>query len=233
VAGNVNAKNTFKLIEKYFGSIKDLSKSKKEKVSESQKNPQIKILQKKTDQTHLVLGVRTFPVSDKRNITLQVLDGVLGQGMSSRLFQKLREEMGVCYYAKSSTNQFTDHGDFVVFAGVDPKRVAEAVSAILNEFRKLRDELVSDVELSKVKESLVGNLYMGLESSDAVASFIGEQEVIHKETKTPEEIEHKVRAVKAEDIRKLAREIFTNNRLNLAMVGNVTNGPKLKLMLKI
>ena len=115
-----------------------------------QKKPEILIKFKETDQTHFVLGVRSYDFFDKNNAVLSVLGGVLGGGMSSRLFQKLREEMGVGYYVRAYNDAYTDHGFFQISAGVDNKRITEVVEAVLQECKKLKKELVSSEELEKV-----------------------------------------------------------------------------------
>jgi predicted Zn-dependent peptidase len=200
-----------------------LPKGGKEKVLEKQSKPEIALFRKETDQTHLVLGVRTFNAYDKRDKVMDMLVGVLDAGMSSRLFKKLRDEMGVCYYVNASQDAMTDHGVFTVSAGVDNKRVKEVITVILGELNKLKTELVSPEELQKVKQNLAGTMYLGLESSDSLAKFYGGQEIMNEIIKTPEEIKAEINAVTAEEIRVLAQEIFVDKGLNLAIVGRFDN----------
>lgn len=232
VSGSFNQKKIEKLIEKSFVSISTGPKQPKKKLKEFQKAPAILIKKKKTDQTHLVLGVRTWRGSDKRNTALALLTAILGEGMSSRLFQRLREEMGVCYYVRAQTDEYTDHGNFAIYAGVDKTRVKEVVSAILEELKKMRDELVDEKELRKAKEYLIGTMYLGIESSDEIGWFYATQEAIKKKLKTPDQIEKEVQRVKATEIQKIARTIFKNNKLNLAIVGDIESPKKLKTILK-
>ncbi len=233
VAGNVTAPTVERLVSKYFKTIPVTKKRKKVGVVEKQNAPNIKIHFKKTDQAHLVLGFRTFPVSDKRNATLQVLNAVLGSGMSSRLFQKLREEMGVGYYVRSGVDELTDHGYFAVATGVDTSRVLEVVEAIVSLCKELKENLVSKEELKKSQESLIGNFVMGLESSDSVATFVADQEILKGKIEDPKDIERKIREVSSEDVRALARTIFSDKNLNLAIVGNVKETKALKSILKV
>lgn len=219
VAGHVTEKEVLKEIDKVFGKIKNNKKSKKLKVIEKQKKPEVLVKFKKTDQTHFVLGVRTYDLFSKKNATLSMLGGVLGGGMSSRLFQKLREEMGVGYYVRAYNDAFTDHGFFQVSAGVDNKRIGEVISAVLEECKKLKTELVSEEELNKVKECLIGNMKLSLESSDDIANFYGGQELLKHEIKSAEEKAQEIRKIKAKDIKKLANEIFKDNKLNLTLIG--------------
>jgi len=102
IAGNVTTSEVTKEVNKYFKNIPEKKSTKKKKVKDIQKKPEVQIQYKKTDQTHFILGVRTFSMFDKRNTTLALLAGILGMGMSSRLFVKLREEMGVAYYVRAN-----------------------------------------------------------------------------------------------------------------------------------
>ncbi len=221
VAGNIDEEKVLKAVEEKFAGIPKGEGKPKKKVSEKQKKPEIKIEYKKTDQTHLVLGVRSFNAYDKKDPAMTVLAGVLSGGMSSRLFQKIREEMGVAYYIRAESDEFTDHGFLQVSAGVDNKRLGEVISAILGELKSLKENLVDGEELKKVKDYLIGGMYLGLESSDSLAEFYGGQEVLRKNLKTPGDIAEEIKKVTAEDIKKVAGEIFTDEKLNLALIGPV------------
>jgi predicted Zn-dependent peptidase len=164
---------------------------------------------------------------------LQILSTVLGSGMSSRLFQKMRDQLGICYYVRSGINDLTDHGSFVVSAGVDSKRVEEAINGILEELKKIRDEKVSEEELKKAKDYALGNLYLGLESSSDLANFYGFQEIFKKDIKTPKDIEKEINKITASDIQKVAKQIITNNKLNLALVGRYKDEEKFKKILSV
>ena len=155
----------------------------------------------------------------KKSAILSVLGGILGGGMSSRLFQKLREEMGVGYYVRAYNDAYTDHGFFQISAGVDNKRIAEVIKAVLEECRKLKIYKVEEEELNKVKECLIGNLKLSLESTDDIANFYGGQELLKRETKNAEDKIDKIRRVTASQIKTLAQHIFKNNKLNLALIG--------------
>ncbi|MFA5997368.1 MAG: pitrilysin family protein [Candidatus Paceibacterota bacterium] len=219
VTGNIDANSAFKEITRNFKGISDSKKGGKKKTRDTQSGPQVAIKHKETDQTHLILGVRTFPVYDKRNPTLAVLSGILGSGMSSRLFRKLRDEMGVGYYVNAGNRASTDSGYFAVSAGVANDRLLEVIRAIISELNNLKNNLVSEEELTKVKEHLVGMMYLGLESSDDLAEYYGMQEIMRRELRTPKERERLIRAVTAEDIRTIAKKIFIEKNLNLALVG--------------
>lgn len=219
VAGKINEKDIVKKVTKSFKDIGVWKKEGKEKVLENQKIPQVLVHYKDTDQTHIVLGVRSFNIYNKYNTIIKVMNSVLSGGMSARLFQKMRDEMGICYYIRSSNVKSTDHGSFEISAGVDSKRVKEAVTAILEELNKLKTSLVKSDELNKAKQHLIGNLHLGLESSDSLAEFYGSQEVMRKDIKKPEDMVKEIKAVTAEEIKFVAERIFKNEGLNLAIVG--------------
>ena len=232
VAGNFNEGKVVKSIGRIFSVMPKIKKGIKDQVKEKQSQPQISIFKKETDQTHLVIGIRTFNAYDKRGKVMKVLDGVLDAGMSSRLFKKLRDEMGVCYYVRASQDSFTDHGLYTVSAGVDNKRVEEVIAVILQEFCKLKTELVSAEELKKVKQNLAGTMYLSLESSDEVAKFLGGQEIMNKKIKTPEDIKREIESVTALQVRNLARDIFVDKGLNLAIVGRFSDENEFRDILK-
>jgi predicted Zn-dependent peptidase len=219
VAGKFDDKIISKKISKAFADIGKWKKGEKKKVVESQKEPQVSLYYKDTDQTHMVIGVRAYDTYSKYNSVLNIIQGILSGGLSSRLFQKMRDEMGICYYVRASKDASTDHGNFSVAAGVDSKRVKDAITAILNEFKKLKTELVGDEELNKVKQYLIGSMRLGLESSDDIAGFFGHQEILRKPIKNTEDIIKEIKAVKAEDVKYLAEKIFRNEVLNLSIVG--------------
>ena len=219
VSGAFNAKDMEKRAGALFGKMSDVGKASKLPVTESQKAPAILVKHKETDQTHLVLGVRTFDTFDKRTPVLRVLSTILGGGMSSRLFMKLRDELGLCYYVSASPDLYTDHGVFQVAAGVDTTKVKAAIEAIMTELRRFVDESVPAAELRKAKDFLIGNLYLGLESSDELAQFVGMQEILRKPLKDADLVSKEIEAVTVSDIQKLAREIFVSVGLNLAIIG--------------
>ncbi len=219
VAGHINNRVVMDQVNKIFGEMKRGTKGQKAKVKEKQSKPQALVSFKKTDQTHFVLGVRSLDLFSKRNAVISVLGGILGGGMSSRLFVKLREEMGVGYYVRAYNDAYTDHGFFEIAAGVDNKRVEEVIFAVLHECRKLRRYEVPQDELNKVKECLIGNMKLSLESSDDIANFYGGQELLRREVHSAEEKAAEIRKVTASEVHALARDIFKNKNLNLALIG--------------
>lgn len=233
VSGDVTQQTVLKELKKNFQNIPQNKFLSKPPVKEKQKSPGLLIHHKDTDQTHMIVAFRTYDSKDKRIPALILLAEVLGAGMSSRLFTKLRDEMGVCYYVRAEHNSFTDHGMFAISTGVNVTRTVEAVKAILSECGKLSEILVSDGELEKAKEHYIGHLYMDLETTDSIAEFYADQEVSRGKLKNPLEIEKEIRKVTAKDILNVATDIFRNNNLNLAIVGKISNEKTLKAALSL
>ncbi len=233
IAGKFDTKKVEKLIGAHFATLKRGKKYSKLKVNDTQTKPAVLLEKKESDQTHLVLGVRSFSLMHKDYPTLGVMASVLGGGMSSRLFQKVRTEMGLGYYVRAANDSFTDHGFFAASAGVVNERAVEAVTAILAELKRLKTDLIPEVELQKAKDMMAGRLVLGLESSDEMAEFYGFQEVLRKKLTTPEEIFAKINKVTAKDIKKVAEEIFVTKNLNLAMIGPWEDSAKFEKILKI
>lgn len=219
VAGAFREQSILRQVKELFGHLKREPKGKRAKTRERQTKPGIFVKYKKTDQSHLVLGVRACDIFDNRRYALQVLSDVLGGGMSSRLFHRIREILGAAYYIKAGTDLFLDHGYINVWAGADNKRASQVVEAVMDELRRLRTDLVPPDELKKAKEHMVGNFIMSLETPDEMAGYFGGQEVLTRRTMKPEDLAKKIQGVRAEEIRKVARSFFRNDRLNFAIIG--------------
>lgn len=228
MAGDINEQAVLKEVKKNFKDIQNRKKLSKPAVKEKQKSPRLLIHKKKTDQTHMVMAFRAYGARDRRIPTLTVLAEILGKGMSSRLFTKLRDEMGACYYVRASHDEYTDHGIFAVSTGINKSRTKEVVRVLLEECSKLIEDPVSDKELRKAKEHNIGHLYMNLETTDSLAEFYAGQEVSAGKLKNPQELEKEIRKVTAKDIMKVAKDVFRNNKLNLAIVGNILNYKTIK-----
>jgi predicted Zn-dependent peptidase len=225
VSGSFDEKTIAMEVEKAFMKIRgttdaaEVKKAAKARVVEAQTKPEAKVQFKETDQTHFVLGVRSFDTFSKHDPALKVLSTILGKGMSSRLFTKLRDEMGVCYYVNADNDAYTDSGLFTVSAGVDNKRVEEVLKVIMAELNRLTTEVVPADELKKAKDFMLGTTVLGLETSDAQAEFFGMQETVKGKIRPFEEISAEIMAVTAADLQNVAKLIFKDERLNLALVG--------------
>lgn len=233
VAGNFNEKEAIEKIKNSFLGIKTSEKTQKIATKEYQEKPEIMLRQKDSDQTHIVLGVRAYDIFDKRRYALEVLGEILGGGMSSRLFQKIREEMGSAYYVGADSDLYTDHGYLAVSAGIDHNKIDSVLSAILEEFQRIEREPVENKELQRVKDRIVGHLSLSLETSNQLANFFGGQEILTRQIITSEEISKKIQAVTAEEIVAIADDIFKNNKLNLAIIGPFEDKAKFESIFKL
>ncbi len=220
-------------IENWFKNIKTGRLKPKKKVIEKQDKPRILVHYKKTDQTHFYLGVRSYDIFDERKYALGVLSVILGGNMSSRLWISVREREGLAYYIRSLIQPYTDSGYLATMAGVDNKRVEKAIRIILEEYKKIAQEKISAMELKKAKDYIRGSTILELESSDAVASFIGGQEILTDKILTPEQKFAKINSVTVEDIQKTAQDIFKPEKLNLALIGPFKDKKKFEKLLNI
>ena len=233
ISGAVDPSTAMEKVKVIFGGMEKNPKKGKLPVKESQSEPMLHSTKKDSDQTHLVLGVRAYDRFDKRRYALEVLATALGDGMSSRLFSKVREQMGAAYYVKAGADMYTDHGYLMAWAGVGNERLLDSVKAIAEEFKILKEEELGAKELQKVKDYIVGKMMLGLETSDDLAFFYGEQELLDRELVGAEEMAQKIRAVSTKDVLEVAKDIFQNEKLNLALIGPSINEPSLRAVLKI
>jgi predicted Zn-dependent peptidase len=232
VSGQFEENKVMAVVKNLFGEAPRGKKFGKKKTKILNRGARVVHKYKDTDQAHIILGMRSYSYKDKRNRVVGLIRGILSGGMSSRLFHRLREELGICYYVTTINVPSTDHGEFGVASGVDPKRIEVAIDAIMDEFRKLKKDLISEDELKKVKTSMISKMYMSLETSDNVLDYFSNRSTFYDDLKTPSEIEKEILKVRPEDVRNMARELFTNKDLLLAVVSKKVNKPKLKKLLK-
>jgi predicted Zn-dependent peptidase len=235
VAGGIESLKIEGLVNKYFGKMSGFDTSRYRKVVENQKAPELLIKQKKTEQVHIALGVRTVPLEHTDHYPLEVLASILGGGMSSRLFHEVREKRGLAYYVRSSSDHYQDCGSLVTTAGVDSKRAKEAISVMLEEYGKIRNPKseIRSSELRKAKEYLKGHLVLELEDSRSVAGFYAQQELMEKRIDNPAEILQKIENVNVKDVKRVAGKYFVNKGLNLAIIGNFPSGQEFKNLLHL
>ena len=233
VAGRFGEKAVVARVRKAFGHLPKGRAAAKPKTVERQTAPQALAHFKDSGQSHLVLGFRAFDLFDRRRYALEVLADALGGGMSSRLFKRVREELGAAYYIYANADLSLDHGLFTVSAGVEHTKLETVVRVILEECRRLRDEEMSDRELQRTKDHMAGGIILNLETADELAGFYGIQEILTKKLLPPEQVVAAVRKVTAGEIRAVARDIFRNDRLNMAVVGPVKNAKPLQKILKL
>jgi len=235
VAGNFKEKAVIEKIKKYFSRISESGFKQKEKVLESQRNPKSLLFFKTTDQTHFCLGVRAYNLFHPQKYALELLSVILGGSgmMSNRLFTEVREKRGLAYYVRTDAESDSDVGYLVTRAGVDNSKIDSAIEIILREYKKISTVKVSEGELEKAKENVKGKLALSLESSDAKANFYAGQEIMEKEILSPDEIFKRIDKVSANDILKVAKDVFQPKNLNLAMIGPFKNKERFQKLLKL
>lgn len=232
IAGNVNEAMTLELVKKYFkGARNDANQEAKKEVIQAQNEPAFVLHYKETDQSHLILGVRSPDMFSEKRFAVALLGVVLGGGMSSRTFLNIREKHGLTYYINSSAEMMTDTGYLFVSAGVEHGRLEKSIQLILKELEKVRDEEVPEKELHKAKEYFKGKTVMSLESTNSVSSYFGDQELFRKELHSPEELMKKIDAVTSKEIQEVAKKIIQNKGLNLAVIGPHKNNEKIAKIL--
>jgi predicted Zn-dependent peptidase len=182
-------------------------------------NGRVKVFTKQSDQAHLILGVPSFPLEHPDRYALQVLANVLGGGMSSRLFTEVRERRGLAYYVFGLNHSYTDAGSLYAQAGVDIKRIDEAVTTVLGEFRKIAAESVPADELDKAKNFSKGRFVLQLESPQGLILFGLRREVLERHVPDLDEVLAGLNAVTAEDVQRVAQDLIADHKLRLALIG--------------
>ncbi len=183
-----------------------------------QSAPRLMLNTRATEQTQLALGIRTCSRHDERRYALRLLNAVLGENMSSRLFQVVREDRGLAYSIYSSVSHWADCGDFVVSAGLDTDKLAPTLRLIVRELRRIIDTAPTPGELRRARDYIIGQMDLGLESTDNQMNWLGEQWLGYGRCLSPHEIKRRLAAVRASDLRAVAREFFRAERTNLALV---------------
>jgi len=219
VAGNVEHEAVVGKIAAFLGDWATGEAASYRPAEDNQAEPRLRIHHRETEQAHLCLSVPGIPRDHPDRFKLRLLNTVLGEGMSSRLFTEIREKRGLAYSIYSYVGGMHDTGAVGVHAGVDPKRIEDAIEAILAEWDRLRQESVAADELAKAREFVKGRLLLQMEDSFSVAAWFGRQEVLSPEVLTVDEVMEALDAVTAADIQRVAQGLFLGERLNLAVVG--------------
>jgi predicted Zn-dependent peptidase len=233
VAGKINEKKSLEKISNYFSKSPKGKKPEIKKVTEDQKFPEMTLEFKETDQTHLILGNRAYHENHEDRFILSLLSIILGGNMSSRMFIEVREKLGLTYYISTSVEVHEDCGHLSTRAGVKHEKLELAVKTILEEYKKISGKKVSEKELQRAKDFIKGKYVMGFEASDEVAMFFIDQAMKREKIMTMQEIFEQIDKVTPEDILRVAKDIFKNNKLNLAIIGPHKNPEKLKKILKL
>ena len=232
IAGGFDEEKMISLSKELFSKMQSKEKGSKLMVKEEQSTPAVNLEYKDSDQAHIMIGYRAFGITDKRRYALDVASAVLGSGMSSRLFQVIRDQMGAAYYVHADADLYTDHGYVSVNVGAELSKTEEVIKAVLVEFTKLANSVVSDEELNKVKNHLAGNLLLGLETSDKMSFYYGVQNILEPELATPEEILSRIKSVTPEQIKRVMQELIKPESLNLAVIGPFKDKEKFQKLLR-
>lgn len=233
VAGGFKNEKALDLVNQFFTAKAEEGEIIKPQEKFVQAKPQIYLKTKKTDQTHLVCGVRGNHLGHKDRYVEAILAAILGGGMSSRLFTEVREKRGLAYYVRSEIEHYLDNGYLATSAGVDTKRADEAVKVILNEYEKIKNKgSIEAKELTKAKEYSKGRFILDLEDSRNLGQYFGSSELMEGKIRDREVILKGIEEVTLEDVNRVANEFFQSGRLNLAVIGPFEDSKKFEKLLK-
>ena len=234
VSGGVKRDEVKRLSEKYFGDLKRVESKVQEEFKPLKNTKKLIISQKQKEQAHFVLGFLAGKMDDKNRIKEKVLSTILGGGMSSRLFTEVREKRGLAYSVRSSTERFVDTGYLDIYAGVDPKRVKEAIKVTLDECYKIANGKgkVTKGELEKAKEYLKGHMALSLEDSKNINTFFGVRQALLGKVETLESVFKAIDETTPDDIVKVAGKVLRPEGVFLAIVGPYKNKKEFENLLK-
>jgi predicted Zn-dependent peptidase len=219
IAGNVEEDEVVRLLEPTLGSMESGEPVSWYPAVDGQMAPRCSLLYKRTEQTHVQLGLHALPLGHPDRHALDLVSVLFGESMSSRLFVELRERQGLCYDVSSYVTHFKDAGSFSIYAAVDPSNGPRAVDALMMELRRLADDGVPEEELHKARELSKGRLLLRMEDTRAVSGWLGGQEILTSKIRTPEDVVATLDAITADDMTRVVRDVLRNEKLNLAIVG--------------
>ncbi len=231
VVGNVDHNEVVELIAEATKNWKPGEALEWEPVTENDAGSMARVEQKRSDQAHICLGLPGISLTDPDRHAFAILNGILGDGMSSRLFLNLRENQGLAYDVSSSLSHFRDCGSMVIYCGVEPKKTREAVQAVMGELAGMRRE-VPLPELNKAKEFAKGHLLLRMEDTRSVAAWLGTQELLLGRIATVDDIVQKIDDVTADDVTRVAERLINPDKLRLAVVGPRRGEKTLQKLLK-
>ncbi len=215
-AGNVEHKQVVELVEKYLTLSSEACE--KRPLSDAEVTTNLKVLTRDTEQAHIAWGVNALKATDDDRFVLSVLDLILGGGMSSRLFQEIREKKGLAYAVGSYHQLFEDAGLFGVYAGTRPTNAEEVVRLVQAQVEDVRDNGITADELSLAKEALKGSLVLSLESTRMRMTRLARSEITHGEILSLDELVERIDAVSDDDVKRVARQLFEGPQV-LAVIG--------------
>lgn len=220
VAGNITHEEVVSQVSQLWGDMPRAQAHEGAISSPAQPvGPRVMSYRKRTEQTNFILGVPALPYTHPDRYTQDVLDILLGGGMSSRLFVEVRENRGLAYAVSSFVKSYYDVGEFGVYAAVDNGRALPALEGIMAELKRIRETPVPELELRKVKEYIKGHTMLMLERSGYVAQWAGWQELMLGRIEPIDQVLEEIEAISAEQVLELAQRLFTTDKLHLSVVG--------------
>jgi predicted Zn-dependent peptidase len=232
IAGVLHHQEIVTAVGQALGNWSDRQPRPEYQAYKEQPFPQLRVERKDTEQAHLCLALKGLSLFHPQRFTLDLLNVILGEGMSSRLFTEIRDRLGLAYSIHSYVEHFLDTGSITIYAGVETKNLQVAIKAILEQLSRLK-ETVPEAELAKAKELSKGRLLLRMEDSRSVAGWAGGQEVLTRDILSVDQVMSIVDAITAEEIRQLARKLLVSSQLRLAVVGPVADDKPLKELLKL
>jgi predicted Zn-dependent peptidase len=221
-AGNLEHEEMIALVASHFGKLEPASKDTLARFPAPTPTPHITLKKKKSlEQVQICIGVPAPPVDSPDRYVLYLLNSILGGGMSSRLFQSVREEAALAYSIYSELSPYRDTGVLSVYAGTSIEKTREMIRLIVEEFRRLKEEPVTEEELDRAKNQSRGNIVLGLESSSARMSNLARQQMYYGRFATVDEIVADVDRVTAADVQRVASELLQSNRISVTLLGNL------------
>jgi predicted Zn-dependent peptidase len=231
VAGNIEHADVVEQIEDLLGELHDGEILPMFPYEPKPLTKRVAVEHRPTEQAHISIGLTGLANNDPDRHALSIMSVILGETMSSRLFEEVREQRGLAYDIHSGTHFFSDCGALIVESGIDPGRVDEAIPVILTELGKMRDG-VTEAEWSQALELTKGRMMLRMEESRAVSSFLGIQELLRDKVETVDEVLAKVSAVTREDIKRVANRVIKSENLVLAIVGPFDDASHFETMLQ-
>jgi predicted Zn-dependent peptidase len=219
ISGKYDRAALNRLITKYWSKIPAKKFDQWPKAKDNQKEPRVKIEFKKTEQAHFNIGFKGYDVNSKNNAAATVLAAILGGGMSSRLFNEIRERRGLAYYVRAGNSQYQDTGVFDISAGVRVTNLEEALKVTWEVLKDIKSIPVTERELGKAKAYLKGRTTLYLEDNQARLDWYLEQSAFKKNVRTPADVFKEIDAVTAEQVRVVANELFDPKKTSLAIIG--------------
>ena len=219
-AGNLSHKKLVRLAEDHFGDLKS-RRSAKPDAKPTPHAPLVFREKASLEQVHLYLGVPSIPMPHKDRFACYILNAILGGGMSSRLFQNIREKQALAYTVYSELSMYHDAGCLLVYAGTSPRTVGKVIDSVAHEMREITDHLVTPEELRRAKDHLKGSFMLGLESTSSRMGNLARQELYFKRFFSLDEMLESIEKVTAKDVQKLAEQFFDPRQTAVAMLGRL------------